>query len=73
MSVHHPQLVHWREACLWRRSVCGDRLAVHRTGTLKDILGTPVLGEVEAVVGASNVDAEEEAEGAHVPNGEFSS
>jgi pantoate kinase len=46
-------------------------LAVSHTGSLKDVLGIPALGEVEAGRSALDVDAEEEAEIAHVFDSEF--
>jgi len=51
----------------------GDGLAARHSGTLEDVLGIPVLSEVEAVAGSFDINAEEEAEGARVPNSELGS
>ena len=48
----------------WR----GDGLVAHHSGMLEDVLGIPVLSEVEAVAGSFDINAEEEAEGTHVDN-----
>ena len=47
------------------------RLAVRHASTFEDVLGVPILGEVEACSCALDVDAEEEVEGAHVADSEF--
>ena len=44
----------------------GSRLAVHHTGALEDVFGVPLLGQEEAIGGALNVHAEEEAQLAEV-------
>jgi hypothetical protein len=52
---------------------CGDRLAILHAHTLENLLCIPVLGEVEAILCAFDVDAKKETERAHVPDGELSS
>ena len=48
----------------WR----GDWLAGSHASTLENVLGIPVLSEIEAFLSALHIDAEEKIESAHVPN-----
>jgi hypothetical protein len=57
--------VRWKLALgVYRRR---RRLAVLHASTLGDVLGVPVLGKVESVLCALDIDAEEETELTHVP------
>jgi hypothetical protein len=69
MCIINGRAIGWQLAFgLDRR---GDGLSVHHAHTLADLLGIPVLGQIEAVLCAFDVDAEEEVEGAHVSDGEL--
>jgi hypothetical protein len=49
---------------------CGDGLAVRHSSSLEEIINVVGLGEVEAVRGAPDIDAQEILEVAHVLDGE---